>query len=107
MPSWLPCKVKLEDQSISSHAVPPVVVTFAPAGFHKAETVIQAGRRRVICSNLQEYDGNAMAIYYSGDGTLFRPLDDSYANAGFMQATMPGDGFVFVATTATDGTCIK
>lgn len=37
---------------------------------------------------------NGAQVYYSADGSVFEPLDDSYRNAGFLEATMPGAGFV-------------
>ena len=45
--------------------------------------------------------GGESAIYFSSDWVTFEPLDDSYANAGFSEATLRRSGVMFVGAPAT------
>jgi hypothetical protein len=46
--------------------------------------------------------GNELGVYFSIDGTDYVRLDDSYENAGFLQATVPQSGYIFAGALATD-----
>src|SRR5690606_18546969 len=44
-------------------------------------------------------------VYYSEHGAVFRALQDYYTNAGFLEATMPGAGFVIAGAPAEGALC--
>ena len=58
-----------------------------------------------LTTNQWSFPFKGAGVYFSTDKERFTLIGDSSMNAGFMQATLPGAGFVFAGSVASESDC--
>jgi len=96
-PSTGPAAVALVESAVA----PPVgVADTSPVYRVDAKVTLPALAVSVpMTSNQHQFAASSTGLYFSVDGASFQRVDDSYQNAGFLQGTLPGAGFVFAGSS--------
>lgn len=101
-PSSGPVTVELTE----TDALPPSgILDLSPIfSVGSTQTVPSMAARIPWQSNQSTFRSQSVGTYFSEDGQAYRLVEDT-SNAGFVTATMPGGGFIFVGSIARQGDC--
>jgi len=90
----------------TGRAPPPGVLDISPVFSVESDASLPPMALSIpVTSNQWLFADQSTGVYFSRDEESFRLLTDSYANAGFMQTTLPEGGFFFVGSIAREGDC--